>query len=501
MKKTFQKLLPCAALCVLLLCTPTSAAAAFSDVPADYWAADAITWAANQNLFRLSDGTIFGAGQAMTRGEFVSALCRLFGWETVTPDKGSFTDNQNPSAWYYSAVETAYANGAITQQTAAFRPEDTITREELTVMMVRSLGYQFIAGLTQSLPFSFQDVRTNLGYISTAYELGLMKGTSDTTFSPYAPATRAQCAVILQRLSAHLTDPHPEQIGIIGSPDLLTDLSAYHTIGVSAARLTTTNGKVQLAYPLGNQEFTLHDQVKAAGAKAFLYVTGSEDVFSDSITHLSTMLSSAVIGRNYDGLMLDLSKLPSGRKSAITQLVQSLERALGSLPLYVVAEAPSWQGGVQYDGYDYTALGAAADRLILRIIPYAKNVEDFPTAPLEPLEELYYTLSRVADTVPASRLSVWMTTTGNLWTNGKQGGAVRAQELDSLLEDPLTQTHYSSRYVCPYLTRNDETSSRVIWYLDADALQQRVKLLSFFGVGQICFSDLTSMSKTLLGAE
>ena len=40
----------------------------------------------------------------------------------------------------YSAVETAYANGAITRQTDTFRPREPITREELAVMLVRAMG-------------------------------------------------------------------------------------------------------------------------------------------------------------------------------------------------------------------------------------------------------------------------------------------------------------------------------------------------------------------------
>ena len=39
---------------------------------------------------------------------------RLMGWELVTPEKGSFTDNQDTAKWYYSAIETAYAHGALT---------------------------------------------------------------------------------------------------------------------------------------------------------------------------------------------------------------------------------------------------------------------------------------------------------------------------------------------------------------------------------------------------
>lgn len=504
MKKTVQTWFSCAALCALCFCgVPAASAVDLTDVPDTHWAADAISWATEQGLFRQSDPAKFGLGQEVTRGEFVSALCKLYGWQMVTPETGSFEDNQDPSLWYYSAVETAFAHGAVTQQTETFRPYDDITREELAVMLVRSLGYGSIAGLTQSLPFPFQDVRTNLGYLSMAYQLGLIKGTSDTTFSPTSLATREQCAVILQRLSERLATPATmERIGVAASMDTLTDLNGYDAVGIAAARLTITSGRAQLSYPMGTQEFTLHDQVRSAGAKALLYVSGTEDVFSTSMTNLVSELSGAVTSRAYDGLMLDLSKLSAAKKSSMTQLVQSLDHALGEKPLYVVAEAPSWQGGISYGGYDYAALNEAADRLILRIVPYTKNADDFPTAPPEPLEELYYALSEVQSVLPEEHhLSVWMTTTGNQWKNGSQGSAVRSRTLDALLADPETSTHYSTRYACPYLTYQDGDAQAVVWYLDADALQARCKLLTFFGVDQLCFSDLTSVSQTLLGSN
>ena len=139
------------------------ASTGFSDVPESHWAADAIRRAVDLGLFQGQTKTRFGLGQPMTRAAAVVTLCRLFGWETVTPEKGSYQDNQDPDAWYYSAVETAYAHGAITHQTDTFRPEDPITREELAVMLVRAMGYGTIAGLAQDLPMPFRDVDDQRG--------------------------------------------------------------------------------------------------------------------------------------------------------------------------------------------------------------------------------------------------------------------------------------------------------------------------------------------------
>lgn len=137
-----------------------------------------------QGWFQGESATTFGVGHPMTRAAFAVVLCRFFGWEMVTPQKGTYEDVQDPSAWYYSAVETAYANGAITRQTDTFRPADSITREEMAAMLVRALGYGTIAGLAQEVSAPFRDTTTNAGYIAMAYELGIVNGTSGTTFEP-----------------------------------------------------------------------------------------------------------------------------------------------------------------------------------------------------------------------------------------------------------------------------------------------------------------------------
>ena len=46
-----------------------------------------------------------------------------------------------PDRWFYAAVETACANGALSGAGHAFRPTDNITREEMAAMLGRGLGY------------------------------------------------------------------------------------------------------------------------------------------------------------------------------------------------------------------------------------------------------------------------------------------------------------------------------------------------------------------------
>jgi len=187
---------------LLFSIAPASRAAEYSDVPADHWAAADIQAAAEAGLFRGVGGGKFGLGSSMTRAAFATALMRLFGWETVAPTGRVFSDVPKGS-WYAAAVETAVAAGAVPTYSAAFRPLDAITREEMVTMLVRGLGYNALAaGQAERQPFS--DVTTNRGYIALAADLGLVKGFRGGLFKPQQTATREQAAALLVRLHTRL---------------------------------------------------------------------------------------------------------------------------------------------------------------------------------------------------------------------------------------------------------------------------------------------------------
>ena len=496
MKKRLQRICSCVLLCAALLAAalPAPAGAAstgFSDVPAGHWAADAISRAVDLGLFQGQTRTRFGLGQPMTRAAAVVTLCRLFGWEMVTPEKGSYQDNQDPDAWYYSAVETACAHGAITHQTDTFRPEDPITREELAVMLVRAMGYGTIAGLAQDLPIPFRDVETNAGYVAMAYELGLVNGTSSTRFSPDRTATREQAAVMLMRLYDSYHTAAPDRIGIAPTAEGLTDLTGYDAVAVGSARLIYA-GEARLSGGLGEEQAAaLLEAAASAGAAPLLRVTGTDTALRGDPSQTAEMLAAAVEDSGCQGLFLDLAELSASRRESFTGLVEELRDQLGDQLLYVVVEAPAWQG-TAYTGYDYAALAEAADRLVVRVAAYENTEGAIPVAPLEPLEEVYYALAELRDQVDGGKLCLLLTTTGSGWSNGRHTGALTAEEIEELLDSPRTQDYYSDRYACAYLTADDGRT--VVWYLNGAAALERIRMAALFGVGQICLGDLTSVA-------
>lgn len=482
--------------CLLAGIAPVPAAAAgFRDVPASSWAAQSIERCVKQGWFQGESATTFGVGHPMTRAAFAVVLCRFFGWEMVTPQKGTYEDVQDPSAWYYSAVETAYANGAITRQTDTFRPADSITREEMAAMLVRALGYGTIAGLAQEVSAPFRDTTTNAGYIAMAYELGIVNGTSGTTFEPDQAATREQAAVILDRLNQKLSGGALSRLGVLSSEEDTEALEDLDVAAVSAGRLVY-NGNVLVSSVLEEKSLSaIRSAVEQSGATELLRISGSSSALSGSAASTAAVLADAVEQGGYDGLLLDLSNLREEQGRQLTSLVQQTAAKLGDKLLYVMADAPDGQDG-STGAYDLAALGSAADKLVLRVDAYEKTAEELTVAPLEPLEEFYSALAQLNGVVAADKLSVCVSTRGVCWTGGKRSGTMNAQQIQALAESGA-RSYYSSRYEAAYLTWEKSGKQSVVWYLDSRALEAREQMLRLFGVGQVCFQSVTERTTQL----
>lgn len=361
-------------------------------------------------------------------------------------------------------------------------------------MLVRALGYGSIAGLIQDMSLPFRDVKSNNGYIVMAYGLGLMDGTSVTTFSPDAHVTREQAASIIMRLYDKLHEPTTSRIGIAYHAAGLPDLEGYEAVGVAAAQLTY-NGEPQTSPIMEDSESkAIRYAVTAAGAKPLLHVVGGAyHIREGDSEKLAAVLFNAMEEGRYEGLFLDISGLTSvTQRDELTAAAQLLREQLGDRLLYITAEAPSWKGTIF--GYDYAALGEAADRLILRFDQKAETVAGRTVSPLEPLEQVYYALNRLRGVVDAGKLTLLLTSTGSEWS-GRESKPYTGRQITALLAERDIRAHYSDRYACAYLTREQGGD---IWYLNGQAIQERTQLARLFGGGHLCLSDLnTALPETL----
>ena len=167
-----------------------------------HWAKETIERLAAMGIVSGVGDNSFEPDRGISRAEFVVLVVRALHLDSTSYDN-SFTDVENGS-WYADALQTAVQAGIITGNDGIFRPEETVTREEMTKIIVEAYRMKDGVILTSESLELFHD-RSEISpwaveYVKAANGLGLIKGISDSEFSPKRNATRAQVAVIIERL-------------------------------------------------------------------------------------------------------------------------------------------------------------------------------------------------------------------------------------------------------------------------------------------------------------
>lgn len=145
---------------------------------------------------RCGDMTQIGKTVAAAGHKFFGGVCSVCGAKgaEATPE----FDDVKPGAFYFDAVQWAVENG-ITNGTGknTFSPNDVCSRYQIVMFLWRAAGQP-----EAKAAVSFADVKPgDIFYeaVQWAVERGITKGTSSTSFSPYAPCTRGQIVTFLYR--------------------------------------------------------------------------------------------------------------------------------------------------------------------------------------------------------------------------------------------------------------------------------------------------------------
>ena len=172
----------------------------YQDLDPKAWYHAAVDAAIQRGLLAgFEDGT-FRPGGLLTRGQLAQILYNQAGRPPVDGG-GSFSDVPS-GVWYASAVRWMAAQGiAGGYGDGRFGPDDSITREQLAVMLWRYFGSP--AATAQTLQFS--DAAQASGWavdaLLWASEKGVLKGKGGNVLDPKGLTTRAEAAQMLYPLS------------------------------------------------------------------------------------------------------------------------------------------------------------------------------------------------------------------------------------------------------------------------------------------------------------
>ncbi|MGO4887633.1 S-layer homology domain-containing protein [Anaerobacillus sp. MEB173] len=173
---------------------------AFKDVPAGHWAADAIYFLSAKDVIKGYPNGNFGIKDQITRAQAATLLARSENLTTGNRPNPNFSDVPT-SHPYYGAIAAVAEEGLFAGVTETeFGPEDHLTRAQMAVLLQRIYSFESRNG---NHPFT--DIRSGIWYekaVNNLHTHGIVEGLSPTTFGPNEKVTRAQFATLMYRAIA-----------------------------------------------------------------------------------------------------------------------------------------------------------------------------------------------------------------------------------------------------------------------------------------------------------
>jgi hypothetical protein len=160
----------------------------FTDVAADNWAADGVSFASSRGILIGTGENTFAPDATLDRRTALTGLARLAGVDTTGGD-----------TWYEQAVEWAKETGI----SDGSNLEGDLPREQLATLLYRAAGSPEV----DSSDVRYTDADQISSYatdaIAWATENGIMTGNPDGSVNPNGTANRAQYSTMLSRYAAY----------------------------------------------------------------------------------------------------------------------------------------------------------------------------------------------------------------------------------------------------------------------------------------------------------
>lgn len=166
-----------------------------------HWAYEPMSHLIAKDILKGDAAGNYSPNANVTRAEFATFLVRTLDLQDISATV-SFKDVA-ADAWYYNPVKIASYYGLIKgDKLGNFNPLQTINRQEMAVMIKRSLDYLSIDVATKPIAFADNSKIATWAIIDIQQvtSLGLIVGKTGNNFAPQALTTRAEAATVIYRL-------------------------------------------------------------------------------------------------------------------------------------------------------------------------------------------------------------------------------------------------------------------------------------------------------------
>jgi spore germination protein len=330
--------------------------------------------------------------------------------------------------------------------------------------------------------------------------------TPEAAIAPYQSTTRAETATLILRFlqyrSAHYhaaalpTAPAPASF-LVGAWDSNSD-QAYQTLLAHGTALNwlvftgynaTADGSLQ-----GYDSPRTLEWVRSHPLP--LWVMVQNDWSDDSFLHnpaaqqrFTAQLLTVLQRSNYAGANIDFEGVPASDRDAFSAFITNLAAALHGqhfqLSVDVPSETAQTAGASWAAAYDYRALGAAVDDLVLMAYDY--HYAGGNPGPVGPLDWIQNVLAYTTSVLPASKVILGLPAYGYLWASNGHDAAYwevgmeneASQHGATIRHDPVAQEGT--------FTFTAGGVSYTGWFVDPQGLQARLALAHAMSLGGIIF--------------
>lgn len=173
----------------------------YNDLSEEHWAAESIRVLTEKGIVTGTGNGNFEPERTVNRAEFITMIVRALGLQGVS--EGSMSD-VNMNDWYYQSVNSAIKAGLVSGYDGKFRPLDSITREEMSVILANALKYRGMVFDVAEETTKFTDADSisiwAADSIKNMVQIGILNGFDDNSFRAKEATTRAQASTVILRL-------------------------------------------------------------------------------------------------------------------------------------------------------------------------------------------------------------------------------------------------------------------------------------------------------------
>lgn len=178
----------------------------FGDMDGYSWAEESINRLYKKNVLSGTGDGKFSPGNDVKREEFVAMIVRAFELKIANGNEQEFSDVDDDS-WYGEYIKIASSRGIINGTgNGLFGTGSKITRQDMAVILLNVMKLNNLSIVPEKSGYADRsNVAEYAGIaVDTLSQLKIINGFVDNTFMPQGYATRAEAAVVIDRMFAYI---------------------------------------------------------------------------------------------------------------------------------------------------------------------------------------------------------------------------------------------------------------------------------------------------------